>query len=126
MEVLFLVAFAAFAGGIGALSVYFTRESRRVRVEAWRVAGGGDGLEDCVLESWGGPHLVGRAGPLRVRFQECAVNRQVGTRVVVDCGSDITLKRESPATAFQKTMAGLGEVEIGDEEFDRHVYVRGM
>jgi hypothetical protein len=126
MPILAVIAFLVLGSALCAGKLYLNEQRRRARMEAWCVAAGKAGFQEFVVEPWGGARLAGGGKP-QVRFQEYSKrNEVVGTRVAVTCGGDITLKPETLGTAFEKTIAGMGEIEVGDEEFDRQVCIRGM
>jgi hypothetical protein len=66
--------------------------------------------------------VEGRAGDLLVVLGDR--ERAPGTRVVIRGVMPLTLEVEGIESAFQKRM-GVGEIEIGDEEFDRALFVQG-
>jgi HEAT repeat protein len=69
-------------------------------------------------------HLMGRSDTLLVRFQHSRRRGGVRTRVVIEGPADISLRREGLGTAVQKS-SGASEVEVGDTQFDREVFVAG-
>ena len=70
--------------------------------------------------------LSGRLGSLEVRLGPYAARKtRISTRLTVRGLSPLVfIKRESLGTRFGKTI-GLGEIEVGDEAFDRALHVQG-
>jgi hypothetical protein len=66
--------------------------------------------------------VEGRAGDLLVILGDR--DRAPGTRVVIRGVMSLTLQVEGIESAFQKRM-GVPEIEIGDDEFDRALFVQG-
>ena len=66
--------------------------------------------------------VEGRAGDLLVVLGDR--ERAPGTRVEIRGVMPLTLQVEGIETALQKRM-GVPEIEIGDEEFDRALFVQG-
>jgi len=103
---------------------YLASESGNLRND-WRQAARDAGLQLVTEKTWGLVGLVGRAGEHRVLIDELRTRQGVtGTRIVIEGSSGITLSRETWNTAFEKKL-GKREMQLGDEAFDREVYVRG-
>src|SRR4029450_6570562 len=121
-----IVALAVLLVGIpGAL--YAGVKAKRSQRQRWQAAAQAAGLHDVLPDTglWTKAILTARAGRHYVRIEEYAHSRyNRGTRVVIDGNSGLTLRSEKDITAVQRAI-GPREVEIGDEEFDREVYVEG-
>ncbi len=117
--------------GVGLLAVpitvYGNILKKRARRRAWHQAADATGLEDVVEESgyWSSDILTARAGSHRVRFEEYArTKHDRGKRIVIEGNSGLTLRAEKDVVALQRA-TGPRETELGDEGFDRDVYVLG-
>src|SRR5262245_38161186 len=92
----------------------------------WREAAASAGLQD-VQEGGDGasPEIRARSGPLTVQLQPRGKSRRAPrTRVTITGMASLVLRPESLRTAVDKSL-GAREVEIGDEDFDRAVWVNG-
>src|SRR5262245_27028811 len=124
-----MVEWIFFGAGLLSVPVGFyvgVRSQRRERAE-WAEQARAAGLEDVVPYTglWSGAVLTARWGRHAIRIEKYSRNREdSGTRVVIDGNSGLTLRAEKDVQAMQRVM-GPREVEIGDEEFDREVYVEG-
>lgn len=113
-------------GGLAVLAcvLHLFREGRELR-NAWRKGAHDAGVQVTDEKTWGLAGMVGRAGRHRVLINEVRTRRgTTGTRIVIEGSSGITLRRETLGTAFEKNLLGP-EIQLGDEAFDREVYVRG-
>jgi hypothetical protein len=103
---------------------YLARESGTMRSD-WRRAAGDAGLKVTDEKTWGSLGIGGRAGQQRVLIDELRTRQGLtGTRIVIEGGSGITLGRETLGTGLEKKL-GKSELQLGDERFDREVYVQG-
>ena len=106
---------------------YMQVKGKRDQRARWRAAAQKAGLEDIVPATgvWYKAILTARAGRHPVRIEEYAHSRDNrGTRVVIQGNSGLTLRAEKDITAVQRAI-GPREIELGDEAFDREVYVEG-
>src|SRR5262245_783103 len=109
---------------VGAYAGVRAKRSERAR---WKAAAQSAGLEDIVLATglWSKDILTARSGRHAVRIEEYAHSKyNRGTRVVVEGNSGLTLRAEKDVSAVQRVI-GPREMEIGDEQFDREVFVEG-
>jgi HEAT repeat protein len=112
---------------LSALARRSERQRWAGRVGVWAAAARAAGLDDVRLT---GTYRVAnavtaRAGPHRVRIEGHYEDRSVaGTVVVVDSKCGLTLRPETVVSGIEKAV-GPPELQIGDEAFDREVYVRG-
>jgi HEAT repeat protein len=115
------------AATVGSVVYLIASERQRARLRAWRATAERVGLE-AVEESEGGifrgASLTARSGALRVRMERYQHGKyDVGTRIVVGgLGHGpygLSLRRESLATAIEKSLIGEREIELGASEFDR-------
>jgi hypothetical protein len=117
--------------GVLALSVpvaaYTGYRAKRRQRARWAAAAQAAGMEDVVPATsiWFKTMITARAGRHPVRVDEFAHSRyNRGTRVVIEGNSGLTLRSERDISAMQRAV-GPREIELGDEGFDREVYVEG-
>jgi hypothetical protein len=107
---------------VGAILFHLAQRARRVR--SWREAAKAAGLVQ--IEAKGSKRLYGHAGELEVRLEECHLQNYRGTRIVVGgLGYGLAFRRESVGTALEKNVLGRSDIELGDAEFDRSLYIQG-
>jgi hypothetical protein len=110
---------------VAARALGFTTRVSRSISKLWREAAKDAGIVGLEVVEGG---LAGWAGGLRVHLSRFSYDERYGTRVVVSGPGllpDLTLRRESAATARQRRR-GVREIEVGDEEFDRTTWVLGQ
>jgi HEAT repeat protein len=120
------------ATGVVLSVVYlFAHAAAQARGRAWRVAAKAAGLTDPVTSDVLGIEtgLTGRSGLLRVALERYQRGRhEKGTRIVIDGlghpSYEFALRREGVGSTIEKAF-GEREIELGDREFDRRVYIHG-
>jgi HEAT repeat protein len=112
--------------GIAALrAAYLRRAASNSRLDL-RQAAQRAGVSVRDEKSLGQMGLMGEAGGQRVHVEELPTREGLsGTRVVIEGGSGITMSRETLRTGVGKALRLSEDVVLGDEPFDRDVYVRG-
>lgn len=68
--------------------------------------------------------LTAQAGEHRILIEDIGTSQAPGTRIVIEGRSGISLSLESLASTVEKGI-GRREIVLGDEAFDREVYIRG-
>jgi HEAT repeat protein len=120
------------AAGIVLSVVYlFAHAAARTRGEAWRRAAQAAGVTDLVSTDLLGIEtgVTGKVGMLRVTLERYQRGRhERGTRIVIDGlghpSYEFALRKEGVGSAIEKAF-GEREIEVGDDEFDRRVYIHG-
>jgi hypothetical protein len=108
------------------IGAYVALRERLARRAAWVEAAHGAGLRDVEPETawWSFHVLTAHSGPYRVHIEEFRNRSERGQRIVIDGDFGIGLRPEGMMTAVEKAVRAR-EIEIGDEEFDREVYMQG-
>lgn len=131
MEALFPILVGAIAASVAYLVTSFRRQAQ---MEAWQRTAQQLGLDHVTTTAarlFDGGSLEGDSGVLHVRLEPYRRGKyEHGTRIVVTGFGHgyggLWLRREGLASAFEKNLAGEREIELGDEAFDREVYVLGQ
>jgi HEAT repeat protein len=103
------------------------RRRRHAQVQAWRSVAERLGLRDVTsaVPLVSEPHLEGRVGPRRVRFERWHKDKYRSfVRVVIAGNSGVTLLPEKPARNLTKRLRQR-EIELGEEVFDAAVEIHG-
>lgn len=112
----------------GLSALLFVAWAKREQQRAWHAAALAAGLTDIHLERHylvSSDILTARAGGRRVRIAHYSHGKEDrGIRIFVEGRSGLTLCREADAPAMDRLL-GVRDVETGDEDFDRLVYVQG-
>jgi hypothetical protein len=128
MGSLVVVAVGALVAWAG---VRLAMQRQEARLRSWRGAAAEAGLESVEeRERFLGRELLGRCGPLSVRFQRFKRGKgPSGTRIEItglghgDFG--LSFRREGLGTRLDRALTGERDIETGDAAFDREVFVSG-
>lgn len=119
----------------GGVAAYGLRRERLRQIASWCEAARSAGLADVAPGGapWSSEEISGWAGERRVRFFSYSRGRYAaqtedeytfGTRLVIEGDSGISLRPEGRIDDLDR-IVGKREIEIGDDAFDRALYVQG-
>ena len=125
-----LVAFTIAAS----VAYLLSSDRRRAQRQAWRAAAARAGLSEVAEGEGGifrGAFLAGSRDGLLVRLESYRRGKyERGTRIVVTGlghgAGGLTLRREGLGTAFEKSVVGEREIEVGDPAFDAEYFIQGQ
>lgn len=118
-------------GLVGLVGAQVVRMLKRRQVRAWRQGAAAAGVVDIVeRKSILSAELIhGTLAARRLRFEDVARVEEGSpsgrcVRITLEGSSGITLRPEMRVTPLEKA-AGAREIELGDDDFDRNVYIHG-